>query len=71
MNRIAEELDAKLNALDPEKAKALVLLVQNAMEQVDQSGADWPDGYFDKIAGSFADEPLERATQGEATTRES
>ena len=73
MNRIAEELDAKLNALDPDKAKTLVLLVQNAIEQVEESSKDdlWPEGYFEEIAGSFAGEPLERPSQGQHEIRES
>jgi hypothetical protein len=74
MNRIAEELDAKLNELDPSRAKSLITLVRRAIEQVEQSEPPtpsvWPDGYFDQTAGSFADEPLERFPQGEPTVRD-
>ena len=75
MNRIAEELDAKLNELDPLRAKSLITLVRRAIEQVEQpenaSRSTWPDGYFEQTAGSFAGEPLERSPQGEPTTRDS
>ena len=75
MNRIAEELDAKLNELDPVRAKSLIMLVRRAIEQVDQPqsppNSDWPDGYFEETAGSFADEPLDRSPQGEPTARDS
>jgi predicted transcriptional regulator len=75
MNRIAEELDAKLNELDPVQANNLIMLVRRAIEQVAQienpDESVWPDGYFEQTAGSFADEPLERFPQGEATARDS
>lgn len=34
------------------------------------AGRSWPEGFFEQTAGSFADEPLERAPQPEAETRE-
>lgn len=70
MNRIAEELDAKLNTLDPEKAKELVQIVQHAIERIEGSTPDWPEGYFSNTSGSFADEILERDPQGKAAKRE-
>ena len=70
MNRIAEKLDAKLKVLDPDKAKTLIRLVQNAIKQIDKSGSDWPKSYFADTAGSFAGEPLERSPQGEPSKRE-
>jgi hypothetical protein len=37
-----------------------------------ESGANgWPPGYFERTAGSFAGEPLERPPQGTAEQRES
>jgi len=71
MNQIARELDAKLKALDPEQAQALISLVKSAMSQIDKSEKGWPEGYFAKTAGSFAGEPLERSPQGELPNRES
>ena len=75
MSRISEELDAKLNELDPLRAKSLIILVRRAIKEVEQmepsSLSDWPEGYFEQTAGSFLDEPLERSPQGAPTIRDS
>lgn len=31
---------------------------------------DWPSGYFERTAGAFANEPLERPAQGDYEKRE-
>lgn len=71
MNRIAKELDQKLQELDPKSAEALQRMVRDAIKQIDKSNesADWPEGYFEEILGSFANEPLERAPQGKLPER--
>jgi hypothetical protein len=33
-------------------------------------GGDWPKAYFDEIVGGWQGEPLRRAPQGKAETRE-
>lgn len=74
MNRIAEDLDATLSRLDPLRANELVAVVRRAIEHAERSAQtekpDWPDGYFEQTAGSFANEPLERSPQGEPTARD-
>ena len=73
MNRIAQELDDKLSQLPASQAGILVALVQKAIKQVEDGsqGDQWPEGYFEQTAGAFANEPLERAPQGEPDSRES
>ena len=72
MNKIAKLLDEKLQSLDPKQAEDLTSIVLEAIEKIEKSGAptDWPEGYFEATAGSFADEPLERAAQGELPQRD-
>ena len=72
MNRIAKELDEILNTLDAKRAKNLEMIVRKAIAKIDaQSDSDdWPEGYFEEVLGSFADEPLERAPQGELPERD-
>lgn len=73
MNKIAKILDEKLQSLDPKQAEALASTVLEAIKQIDRSNDaanGWPEGYFEETAGSFADEPLERAPQGELPERD-
>lgn len=35
-----------------------------------QLGSGWPEGYFDRVVGSWQGDPLERAPQEEAETRD-
>ncbi len=74
MNRIAKELDEKLQKLAPEKARSLEILVREAMDQVESddntNGTDWPTGYFEKSAGALAGERFVRPDQGEFPSRE-
>ncbi|REJ90046.1 MAG: hypothetical protein DWQ34_09595 [Planctomycetota bacterium] len=70
MNRLAEELNQKLQLLDPVRAERLEMWVREAIDRVDQDDhAHWPDGYFDATAGALAGERLERAPQGELPQR--
>ncbi len=72
MNKIAQELDQKLQGLDPIRAETLSQMVRQAIEKIDQQNleGDWPKGYFKEILGSFPNEPLERAPQGELPVRD-
>lgn len=79
MNKIAEELNAKLDALDKVRADKLTKMVRTALAAIDLKtpidpmlGVEngWPVGYFASTMGSFAGEPLERA-QGPIQTRDS
>ena len=74
MNRIAIELDAKLNSLDQQRAEKLSKMVRDAIAAVDHEtlidrtlGVEngYPVGYFADSAGALADEPFERPPQGE------
>jgi hypothetical protein len=78
MNKIAEELDAKLQTLDLQRAKILAEMVRAAMTAIDleppidpmlgvQQG--WPVGYFAQTAGALAGELFQRAEQGEVPER--
>lgn len=73
MNKIAKILDEKLQSLDPKLAEDLESAVLEAIKRVEQQDSSengWPKGYFEKTSGSFADEPLERAPQGELPKHE-
>lgn len=73
MNKIAKMLDEKLQSLDPKLAEDLASTVLEAIKRAEQKHGEangWPEGYFEETAGSFADEPLERAPQGELPQRE-
>ena len=74
MNKIAEELDAKLQTLDQRRAKALAEMVRAAMTAIELEPPidpmlgvpqGWPVGYFAQTAGALAGESFERAAQGE------
>lgn len=86
MNRIAVELDAKLQSLDSERAEALTRKVRDAIAAVEAAeppfvnpaidpmlGVEngWPVGYFAGTLGMFADEPFERPAQGDHQERNS
>ena len=72
MNKIAKMLDEKLQSLDPKQAENLALIVLEAIKKIEKGNLPkgWPEGYFEATAGSFADEPLERAAQGELPQRD-
>jgi len=73
MNKIAKMLDEKLRSLDPKLAEDLTSTVLEAIKRAEQQHGEssgWPEGYFEETAGSFADEPLERAPQGELPKRD-
>ena len=72
MSAIAQELDHRLQSLDPATVARVERLVRDALALAEaRGGADgWPPGYFERTAGSFAGEPLERPPQGTAEQRE-
>jgi hypothetical protein len=72
---IAEELDAKLKALDARAASSLEKLVRDAMELVETQNGNvrserLPPDFFSRIAQEFGSEPFERPPQGEFEKRE-
>lgn len=78
MNRIAEELDAKLRTLDDIRAERLARMVRDAMTAIESPtkidanlGVEngWPVGYFTNTVGMFVDERFERPEQGVAEER--
>ena len=73
MTPFAQELDDRLQALDPDTAARVEKLVRDALALAEarRSANGWPAGYFERTAGSFANEPLERPPQGTAEQRES
>lgn len=70
---IAQELNDRLQALDPETASQVEKLVRDALALAEarRSANGWPPGYFARTAGSFANESLERPAQGAVEQRES
>lgn len=73
MTDIAQELDDRLQALDSEKAAQVEKLVRDALVLAEprRNAHGWPPGYFERTAGAFADEPLERPAQGTVEQRAS
>ena len=73
MTKIAQELNAVLGRLDPERAKRLESLVRDALALASEAAPNgqsaWPAGYFDETAGAFAGEKFERPPQGETPKR--
>ena len=68
MLTVAEELDRTLKSADPATAVRLENEVWELIETVAKPsgvvrGKGWPPGYFERNAGSFRDEPLERPEQ--------
>ncbi len=77
MSPVAIELDETLAHLEPQlkerlerNVRLLLLDVRRPLDlgPVDERG--WPFGYFEKFAGSFTAEALERPDQGVLTPRE-
>ena len=74
MKRIAQELDDKLESLDENHAAELARYVRKTIELYEAKRSEsrnrgvangYPPGYFDELEGVFADEPFERAPQGQ------
>ena len=74
MNQIAQELDDKLESLDENHVAELARYVRKTIEFYEAKRSEsrnrgvangYPPGYFDEFEGVFADEPFERAPQGE------
>lgn len=72
MNKIAAEVDAKLQSLDERHAAQLEAIIRRSIawfeakrEENRQRGVEngWPVGYFDNLEGVFANEPFERPEQ--------
>jgi len=69
MSIIAQELEATLSRLDPDRAKSLEQLVRDALVLAAQGAppkkmeSSWPSGYFEATAGAFAGEIFERPPQ--------
>lgn len=69
MSTLTDELEAALNRLDSQSAERLEFTIRQVIELSahpagpkadDEPGAnDWPPGYFETTAGSFANEPLD------------
>ena len=66
MTDVAMELERALNQLDAKSATLLERLVRDALDLVRQKSTfsaveanGWPAGYFERTAGSFADEPFD------------
>jgi len=73
MTAIAQELEDRLESLDADTVARVERLVREALALAEarRSATGWPPGYFERTAGSFAGEPLERPAQGTAEQRES
>ena len=68
MSNIVEELDAALKSLAPDVARRLERLVWDAIALADippekTHANGWPEGYFERTAGSLAGEEFERPEQ--------
>lgn len=68
MTAVAEALDNALKSVDGITAERLEVPVWKLIETVTSTsspsrGKGWPPGYFERNAGSFRDEPLERPAQ--------
>ncbi len=75
MNRLAEELDQKLQTLDSARTRNLESLVRDALNSAERdevcgSASSWPAGYFEQTAGALAGEEFERPPQGELPNRD-
>lgn len=62
------EIEHAIEALPPREVEALAVWLENRRAAARANG--WPPGYFERTAGSFAGEPLERPPQGTAEQRE-
>jgi hypothetical protein len=75
MNKVAQELDQRLQKLDRATAEHVERLVLDALALASGSAAgsapqQWPQGYFERTAGALAGEAFERPEQGTTPTRE-
>ena len=73
MNKIAQELDERLQTLDDPTATALERVVRDAIDLASREKAalaSWPPDFFDRIRIEWGDEPFERPPQGEPEVRE-
>ena len=74
MHPVAEELERKLNELDPSRAEQLAAVVRAAIVLAGaaplRDAKGWPLRYFEQTAGALADEPFERPDQGTFPKRE-
>ena len=75
MNRLAEQLDKKLQTLDPVRAQYLESLVREAFDKAEQqnscgSSSGWPAEYFEQTAGALTGEDFQRSPQGEFPRRD-
>lgn len=79
MNKVAQELDQRLQQLDRATAEHVERLVRDALALAGAAtggGApadglrQWPEGYFERTAGALAGELFERRSQGPLPTRE-
>lgn len=48
----------------------VLVVIQQASGATGVSGTGWPEGFFERFAGAFAADPLERGAQGELEVRE-
>ncbi len=73
MLTVVDEFALALRRLDPLRAQYLENLVRDAIRLAEAAPppTGWPDDYFEQTAGAFANEPLERAPQGELPQRDS
>lgn len=63
-DELAERIHRAADAADLSVSRYLAELVRRDVETA------WPVGYFENVIGGWAGEPLERAPQGVAETRE-
>jgi len=72
MNQIVQELNQKLQTLDPPRAQYLESLVREALGRAElgDSFSGWPAGYFDQTAGALSGEDFERPPQGDLPCRD-
>jgi hypothetical protein len=62
---VAKKIKERAATYGVSTSKYLAELVQR-----DLAISDWPEGFFDKVVGSWQGDPLQRPTQGKFDTRE-
>jgi hypothetical protein len=73
MNKVARELDQRLQQLDRATAEHVERLVLDALALAGGPATtprQWPQGYFERTAGALAGERMERPEQGTPPARE-
>ena len=71
MTSLIQELEQRLQDLDPDTARMVEQLVRDALalagshSRGTNSADGRPEGYFQRTAGSLAGEPFDRPDQGE------